>query len=333
MPVAPRDRYLPDVPDRGFVVGGNEPLAAALHRLTTEQFSIAIDALSDPSADVAIATTATLDAMHRIAAVLRLVRTSIGDEAYRTERRILDETIELLSGLTDGQAELRALDQLRRRFEPLLQDDAFAELRGQLLRRHQLKRLQALSEGVALEETLVRLRRARARFAAWPLDDRTDARMYGREPVQNEFSSLAAGLARTYKRGRRHWRAARDGDLTAYRSMAREVRLLGDQLQVIGSAWPELLGAAAQSCEQLEAILAEHAGLEALVATLEDPGVAVDDVERAMLEALVTRTRAELRGVCGVIGRRVFVEPTRLFIDRMEAYWEARDIDVPLDHR
>ena len=107
--LAPRDRYLPRVEASGYIVGADEPLAVALHRLTTEQFTVAIDALSDPQADIGIATSATLRAMSRIAAVLRLVRTSIGDEASRTELMILDETTELLGSL---QKELRICDNL-----------------------------------------------------------------------------------------------------------------------------------------------------------------------------------------------------------------------------
>ncbi|MFV2039622.1 MAG: hypothetical protein ACC660_05220, partial [Acidimicrobiales bacterium] len=241
----PRARYLPPVDRRGYVLGSGEPLAEALHRLTTEQFTIAIDALSDPDADVGIATSATLASITRIAAVLRLVRQSIGDESYRTELNILRDTNTLLSGLLAGQPELRALDQLRAHYEPVIRPTALTELRGQLLHRHQLRRLQTLSDGAALQHALHRLRRARARFAAWPIDSRMDAGMYGREPVSNSFDSLSAGLGRTYGRGRKHWRAAQNGDSEALPKWHRECRHLRHQLEVLSSCWPEVIGATA----------------------------------------------------------------------------------------
>lgn len=326
--LAPRDRYLPTAPAEGHRVGGNEPLAIALHRLTTEQFTIAIEALSDPSSDVGIATTATLKSMARIAAVLRLVRASIGDEAYRTELRILNETTQLLSSLLNGQPELRALDQLRSRYQPVLQEGAFGQLRTQLLHRHQLKRLQALSEGEALQRTLHRLRRARARFAAWPLDDQTDARMYGREPVADSFEALSAGLGRTYKRARRHWTSATEGKNGALPKLHREVRHLGHQVEVISSSWPDVLGATAAACVQLEAVLSEEAALTALDAVLDDPTLAVEETEASLLDAIVASARADLHNITSILGRRMFVEPAGLFIARMEAYWEARDLDL-----
>lgn len=326
--LSPRDRHLPIVEAHGYVVGDNEPLAVALHRLTTEQFTVAIDALGDPSADVGLATTAAIRAMSRIAAVLRLVRSSIGDESYRTELRILRETTALLETLLVGQPELRALDGLRARYQTVLDPDAFGELRHQLHQRHRLRRLQALSEGEALQQALHRLRRARARFAAWPIDTRTDARMYGREPVADAFDSLAAGLGRTYRRGRSHWKAVDDGNDAALPKLLREVRHLGHQLSIVSSSWPEVLGAAAQTCARLEAVLAEDAGMRALDDALADTEtVAADPTEAAMLGALVAGTRVELHQVIRTIGTRVYVEPPAAFLSRLEAYWRARGLD------
>ncbi len=323
----PRTRYLPDVPASGYVVGGDEPLAAALHRLTTEQFSIAIDALSDPAADLGIATSATLKAMDRIAAVLRLVRSSIGDEAYRTELRILDETSELLGGLLEGQPELRALDQLRARYKSVLQPSAMAPLRSQLLHRHQLYRLRALSEGEAMQQTLHRLRRARARFAAWPVDDRTDARMYGREPVEDSFDALTTGLQQTYRRGRRQWKRIRGDETEAMGKWRSQVRHLGHQLEIVSTAWPEVVGATASACRQLELVLSEEHGLARLATvTSGDRSLVMDDVERSLLDGLVAHGRTELRSVADVLGHRLYIEPAGQFVQRLRAYWSARDL-------
>lgn len=324
--LSPRERYMPEPVDSGYVVGTDEPLAMALHRLTTEQFTVAIDALSDPHADVGLATAATIKSMDRIAAVLRLVRTSIGNEAYRTELTILRDTSDLLKSLLAGQGELRALDQLRARFQPLLSEDAFGHLRSQLLHQHQLLRLQALSEGEALLRTLHRLRRARARFAAWPIDDLTDARMYGREPVADSFAALTSGLGRTYRRGRRHWQAACEGDITRLPKLHRETRHLGYQMEVISAAWPELLAATASSCSQLDAVLTEEAGLALLDEAIskESSTIAVGDLESSLLDALITSTRAELHAIVELMGARLFVEPTKLFLTRLESYWTSR---------
>ena len=81
----PRSRHQTVAHADVSVSGDNESLAEALHLLTTDVFTIAIDALSDPRADITIATSATLQRIARIMAVLRLVRSSIGEESFRAE--------------------------------------------------------------------------------------------------------------------------------------------------------------------------------------------------------------------------------------------------------
>ncbi len=323
----PRSRYLAEEPKHGYVLGAGERLAEALHRLTTEQFTVAIDALSDPEADVGIAAAATLTSMARVAAVLRLVRRSIGDEAYKTELAVLRETETLLRGLLAGQPELRALDQLRARYQPVLQPSALADLRSQLLQRHKLRRLKALSEGEALRLALQRLRRARARFGAWPIDRETDAPMYGREPVADSFESLAEGLRRTYRRGRKHWRSAQDGQDEAHPKWLRECRHLGHELEILRSSWPEVIGATASACRKLEAVLAEDQALATLQQVMNtDTTMAADGVEHSLLAAISAHARSELHDVAGVLGARLYVEPPDQFVARMEAYWAVRTV-------
>ena len=114
-----------------------------------------------------------------------------------------------------------------------------------------------------------------------------------------------------------------------FAKLLREVRHLGHQLAIVSSSWPEVLGAAAQTCARLEAVLAEDAGMRALSDALVNPDtVNVDPTEGAMLEALVAGTRTELHEVICTIGTRVYVEPPKAFLARMEAYWRARGLDA-----
>ena len=317
----PRSRHLSVSPAEGYVVGDNESLAEALHRLTTDQFTIAIDALSDPRADITIATSATLQSIARIMAVLRLVRSSIGEESFRAEHEILRDTDALLRGLLVGQAELRALDQLRARYHSVLRPEAFGELRSQLHHHHQLRRLQALSEGESLQRALHRLRRARARFAAWPIDHRTDAALSGREPVSDAFESVAAGLFGTYRRGRKQWRKATADAAAGSTRWRRECSDLGHQLEVLSSSWPAVLAANAAACHQLSVVLGEDHALGALSAAAAGSELTITDVERSLLGALIESNRRELAGVASVIGARIYLEEPDQFVARLSAYW------------
>ncbi len=325
--LAPRARYLPPVAPQGYRVGDDESLAAALHRLTTAQFTVAIDALAEPCDDVPAAAARALDALHRIVAVLALVRSVIGDEAYRTEVTILDDTAARLDALLAGRGAIAALDRIRARFDPVLRPSTFGGLRIALDRHHMVSRLHAMSGSETVDATLHTLRRARARFAAWPIEGDA-ARMYGREPIPDAFASIEPGLRASYKNARAYWNTMQaSGTLPDIDSWRAQTRQLGHHLDVLATLWPDVIGAMASSCAHLESALGEAdevAALRDMVAT--DPRLCPDPVERALLDALVSGASTELQRVAAVLGARIFVEPTKPFVARLAAYWSARDL-------
>jgi hypothetical protein len=325
--LSPRARYLPTVAPDGYRVGDGETLAAAMHRLTTEQFTIAIDALTEPGPDVTRAATVALGALERIVAVLRLVRSVIGDEAYRTEVTILGDTSDRLDTLLTGRQEVEAIDRLKARYAPVLASATFTNLAAALAQRHQVWRIHALSGNGGVDDTLHSLRRARARFAAWPIEGDV-ARMYGREPIPDEFASIESGLRQTYKRGRRLWKEADIGaDPASLVDWHAETRRLGHHLALLSIAWPEVVEAMSDTCHRLAAVLAEAEGLAILRAAVGDnQALCPDPIERSLLDSLVTGTTAELRRIAAALGARIYVEPTKLFMARLSSYWSSREV-------
>lgn len=316
-----RSRYLPGSEAGGYVLGTHETVAEALHRVSTDQLTIAIDALGDRTADVHIATTAALTGLSRTAALLRLVRDALGDDVYQTEIAVIDDTHDLLRALQSGQAELRAIDLLRARYATVLAPGALLGVRDQVLRHHQLRRLKALTEGQALQRSLHRLRRSRARFGAQPVDVAGDATIIDREPVPDHFDSVAPGLGRAYRRCRRAWRTIDGAEPVDLARFGADVGVLARQLQLISSIWPEVLGATADAAGRLESAVGEARGLDLLAAELEAGLLDADPVETDLLAAMVRHQRDELTGVIVVLGQRLLAEPTRLFTERIGNYW------------
>ena len=320
----PRSRHLPATVPDGFVVGSNEPVAPALRRVTTEQFTIAIDALTDPGADLELAAGVARRSLWRIAAVLRLVRGSIGSEVYRNETVVLRDVDTQLGELLTNDGALRAVDELRRRYASVLRPDALVEVRDELVRSQQLRRLRAFAEhevGDEIELTLHRLRRARARFMAWGAADQP-----GAEPrqVADTFDSFAEGLERTYRRGRRRWKAAAAGEQPNPRRWERDVRDLGDQLEILAAAWPEVIAASISGCTDLAAVLADAMGLAALQRAVEGGIVPTGDAEQSLLAALTDHGRRELSEIGLALGARIYAETPSAFVVRMGSYWATR---------
>lgn len=319
----PRSRHLPATVPNGFVVGSDEPVAPALRRVTTEQFTVAIDALTDPGADLELAAVVSRRSLWRVAAVLRLVRGSVGSEVYRSETVVLREVDKGLGALLTNDGALRALDELRNRYASVLRPDALVRVRDDLVRDQQLRRLRAFAEhevGGETEQTLLRLRRARARFAAWGAGDRATAE----PPTLDSFEAFTEGLERTYRRGRRRWKSAAAGEDPNPRRWERDVRDLGDQLELLAASWPEVIGAAVAGCTDLAATLSEEMGCSALRRSVGNDARPLDDAERSLLTALCDHTRSELHRISVALGARIYAETPSAFVTRIGSYWATR---------
>lgn len=313
-----RRRYLPDLVAEPHVVCTGESVAAALHRITTHQFTIAINALADPQAETGTAATTASAALGRIEALLRLVRPSIGRETCDAELDVLADTRTFLASLTEGAAEIHALDELRARYDRALRPEALSDLRDQLLHLHQLRRIQqiaAVQPGGERDHWLQQLRRARARFAAWPIDET----MHGQAPVTDGFASFSAGLERSYRKGAKQ--AAADEPKTA--KWRRHVCDLSHQIELLSGAWPEVMTGTVASATDLADVLAEHEQITALRRAVA-ADVVVDDATTAVVDSLCVHECAELMSIATTLAGRLYAESPAAFTERVGSYWSTR---------
>jgi hypothetical protein len=319
----PRRRYLPDVVAEPHVICTDESVAGALQRITTHQFTVAIDALADPGIELGAAVGTATSSLGRIAALLRLVRPSIGYDTCAAEIEILRDATAFLDRLIAGSVEVRSLDEIRARYDAALRPEALADLRDQLLERHQLARLEqlpAIQEGGALGHWIHQLRRARARFAAWPVDEP----MHGQHPVPDSFDAFAEGLERSYRKGRK--RARHDGGSGKWQRHARD---LAHQVELISAAWPDGMAGTVATAHDLADVLAEHERIGALRSTMasgpeHSPRIAVDEITAAVVESLCVHERDELLAVASVLAKRLYAETPKAFVERLAQYWSTR---------
>lgn len=317
-------RFLPTTPAAGYVKGAQESLPRSLHRISSEQFTIAIDSLCAPDRPIEHAVPTAIEALGRIRSVLRLVRDQIGDESYRTENTILRETQENLEQYVAGRPPVAALDQLTAHYRQQLQPDALSALRVRLVQRAQIQRLTAAAESGDGEELIQRIRRARARFDAWPLAE-DDIRIYGRDPVADDFSAISPGLGATYRRGRRRLsKCTQHPTAAGFAAWGSETRVLAHQLEILSAAWPEILTGMARGLHQLTEVLHEEFGLAELLRSIhEQPHLCPDDTDRSLVVALAQQHRRDLQSISTTLGQRIYTEKPGAFLSRLNGYWAA----------
>ena len=169
------------------------------------------------------------------------------------------------------------------------------------------------------------MRRARARFAAWPAEGDVDTLARGGGvPVPDSFDALVDGLERSYRRGQRRWEAAAKGKRVNVRRWARDVTDLGHQLELVAAAWPGMVSAWVAVCRNLGTALADDLGHAALARTAERGTPPLDDVEHALLTSLSAHARGELASIATALGTRIYAESPSDFAARIGSYWNTR---------
>lgn len=304
----------PDIksPERSILP--DEPLPLAIRRLS---FGLLTGAIADLHQAEGGAFDTTVHSarkkLKRLRGHLRLVRDQIGYRNYRAENVVLRDTSRMLSGVRDAWVLPATLRNLRTHYADLLDEATFAAPEAWLLRRHEQRR-RSVTEAV-MRGAIVNLGAARSRFARYPIGS----------VVNDDFSAVAPGVYRVYRRGSRgHRRSIETRSVEDLHEWRKRVKYLRYQMESFTPMQPTLIGALAEELEALGELLGDdhdHAVLAETV--LEHRESCRDDRERWMLIALIHERRANLQAQAFRIGAAAYAETPDSFVDRIGAYWES----------
>jgi CHAD domain-containing protein len=253
----------------------------------------------------------------KLRALLRLVRDEIGDEIRREENDALRATAGRLSGVRDADVMIETLESL-----PLgkVTPAAYDRLHAALAKHR--RELEGGGRESAVSDAVADLEEARARVEGWPLE-------------HDSWDSLEPGLRRSYRRGRRAYRAARKEPATEqlheWRKRAKD---LWYHLTLLRDAWAEPLKAAGDEAHELSDRLGEDHDLAVLQDFVRSRSEVLGSAAAfAAFDAAVERRRRELQLEAFALGERLYAESPKAFVSRMGALWKAwRDpLDVGLE--
>jgi CHAD domain-containing protein len=287
-----------------------ESLTRGVRRVGSEQFELAVGHLRN-AADAAASIHETRKCIKRLRALLRLVRTAIGEKPYQHENRELQQMGHLLSPARDAEVMRLTLAKLETR------------LSGN--RRVIVDRLREHLDHTASPEiedirskVLSSLGRAKRRF--------------GQIKVQNNgFDAVEAGLHATYRKGRRALAQAQmEPDDEAFHDLRKSVQQHWRQMLLVSRAWPEMCRARASAARDVAQILGEehdHAVLAAFADAHRNNGLADDELDIIHQDC---RTRQlELRSLALPMAKRLFADGPKRFAQQVAVSWQAaRDLDA-----
>jgi CHAD domain-containing protein len=284
---------------RAYRLKRKEALPEGVARIARGRIDHAIDELNgEAGSSPEEAVHNTRKDMKKLRALLRLMRSELGDDVYRRENECFRDAAAELSGVRDADVMLATLETLE------LEEPVSGPLR-QALEAHRLRtgggsRKQAASQVIEI------LEQARARAAEWPLE-------------RDDFEALRPGLRRMYKRGRREFRALREEPtvegLHEWRKRSKE---LWYDHTLLRSLWKPVMDAVGDEAHALSDRLGDDHDLAVLLAWAQEHA----EPEPELVEA-VERRRAKLQRDAFELGARLYADRPKAFLRRLELLWEA----------
>jgi len=241
--------------------------------------------------------------MKKLRALLRLAGGELGKDTFARENACFRDAARELAGTRDSDVMLDTLASLE------LSSGLGWELR-KLLQAH-LARDGTRDREAAAARAVAILREARKRVDDWPLS-------------HDSFEAVAKGLERTYRRGRRAFKAALDEpSAEALHEWRKRVKDLWYEHTLLRELWPPVMSAAGDEAHELSDRLGDDHDLVVLAAWVRghvDPDPDFSDA--------VIRRREELQREAFALGQRLYAEKPLAYMRRIEGLWNASEARV-----
>jgi CHAD domain-containing protein len=290
---------------RAYRLEEREPLSKAVGRIARGRIDHALDELrgkTDSTPEEAV-HGARKD-MKKLRTLLRLVRGELGEQTFARENACFRDAARELAGARDADVMLATLDSL----------DLPSGLEWELRKVIQASRERdgaADDREAASRDAVAILKEGRRRVGDWPLED-------------DSFEALAGGLERTYKRGRRDFKAARaEPSVEALHEWRKRVKDLWYQQTLLCRLWPPVMTAVGEEAHELSDRLGDDHDLAVLADWFKEHTEADPD-----LQAAIDRRRAELQQDAFALGARLYADKPSAYVCRLERLWDAAQARV-----
>jgi CHAD domain-containing protein len=299
-----------------YRIKGSESAAGAMVRITQTRLDRALSQLRDGlESDPATAVHEARKDLKKTRSVLRLVRDPLGKDRYARENARLREAGRALSSTRDATVKLDTLETLTERYGDELPDGV------KDLERALKDEARAAESGAGERESDLSAAVQRATELIGATREGIDEWSFSK----SGFKVLEAGLERSYRRGYKRFADVR-GDPTPenVHEWRKRVKDLWYDLRLLRATWPPILGEMADQAHELSDLLGDHHDLTVLSEDL-DRRSGIDGDEVMAMQSLIEGRQEELLEAAVPFGERLYAESPKRFVDRLRAYWRARD--------
>lgn len=292
-----------------------ETLSQGLARVIDEQFEIALGVATKIPSEQAGAVHETRKAIKRLRAMLRLVRDSISLDCYHTDNAALKLIAAELGAVRDSWVMAQILDRLLPHDRETA--DAVELLVDRLQERYKAESAAILDNEAHMTSILDQLQNARKRAARWTV-------VAGEQsvPLPHEFATVAPGMQRVYKRGRRGMRIVADSPTdTLLHVWRKRAKYLRHQVEALNVLDPPGLWAMEADLEQLTDLLGDDHDLAVLLTRIGDDPHLTEGLDTNGVIDAICRSRHDLQAQAIELGQRRFEDHSSIFLAYIEGIW------------
>ena len=253
----------------------------------------------------------------KVRAALRLVRDDIGDEFYHEKNFCFRDTARPLTSVRDADVLLETLEKLHQEFTNQIDPTSLEKVRDALLRSQQEISNRILKKDRAFARVKEVTTREIDRLSSWQIQG-------------NGWEGVESGLKRVYRLGHRALATATENPSVAnLHEWRKQAKYLWHVLQLIEFSWTKAETDLGDQVHELTQILGQDHDLAVLRETLAaDPLAYGGHPFLKKLFALIDGNRKKLEKQAFVLGRRLYKDPAKTFIARMESYWKANSPEI-----
>jgi CHAD domain-containing protein len=290
---------------RAYRLREAEPLSKAVGRIARGRIDHALDELrGKTNSTPEEAVHGARKDMKKLRALLRLVRGELGEQRFARENACFRDAARELAGTREADVLLVTLESLD------LPDGLGWELR-KVIQASRERNGAGGDREAASRDAVAMLKEGRKRVGDWPLED-------------DSFQALAAGLERTYRRGRRDFEAARaEPSVEALHEWRKRVKDLWYQQSLLSRLWPPVMAAVGDEAHELSDRLGDDHDLAVLADWFKEHTEPGPD-----LQAAIDRRRAELQADAFALGARLYADKPSAYVRRLERLWDAEPTRV-----
>ena len=309
-----------------FRLQGGEPLGAGLKRLSLEAIDEAVAGFYDGEDVFREAVHTSRKATKRIRALLRLVRSEVGEKVYRHENASMRDTSRLLSEVRTSAVLVNGAQDIRDIYAPILATGTFDEVVQRLSSQRDRIEQRAMEDPNVVPRVVSNLERARQRYESWPADGGA-REVYG-VGIRHQYRAIGPGLRRTHGRGCAEMVVAyRHPSPRAFHQWRKRAKYLKHQMEILTPLWPEVMVGMTLTLDRIAEVLGQDRDLAELLETLSNrPDICPNPLERSLMSALAEQRRSDLQTAARILGRRIYAEKPEAFSGRVGAYWESMEL-------